>query len=168
LTDQNRYLNAEEARQVREFVDQHSANPPADADPILDDLDRILLTSEPMNTIETTNALLTTRALESQQRGQRSSVPDKVLQAVQNDQAFADLDDVLWAGVREQAPLSEDGGWSHLDKVAAEIKAGHKARQQDEARAAKEGAATSRRFMGTGFSQERSVSAEEFERRRRG
>jgi hypothetical protein len=165
MTDPNRYLNAEESRQVREFAEQYRGDDqPSDADQVIDDLDRILLKNEPINTIELVNSLLTTRALEAQKKAEHSSVPTRVLQSMAADDAMADLDDCLWQNVRDSSPLSEDGGWGHLDKVVGEIEAGHKARRKDEARAAKERQATARRFMGTGFSQERSISAAEFYR----
>jgi hypothetical protein len=163
----DRYLNTEESRQVREFVDQYSTNPPADADSVLDDLDRSILKSEGLSTIENVNALLTTRALEAQQRGERSSVPTRVLQSIAADDAMADLDDCLWQGVRDQAGPTEDGGWGHLDKVVEEIEAGHKARQKDEARAARERASTAKRFMGTSFDPKKGIPAEQFERGKR-
>jgi hypothetical protein len=165
MSEQSRYLNAEESRQVREFSDQYRGDDqPSDADQVIDDLDRILLKSEPINTIELVNSLLTQRTLEAQQRGQQSSIPERVRASINADDAMADLDDCLWQNVRDSSPLSEDGGWGHLDKVVGEIEAGHKARRKDEARAAKERQATARRFMGTGFSQERSISAAEFYR----
>jgi hypothetical protein len=166
MSEQNSpYLNAQEVREVREFVDQHSAHPPADADQILDDLDRIILKSESLNTVELTNSLLTQRALESQQREQRSSVPASVQIAIQNDDALADLDSAIASHVRGNAPLAEDGGEAYRIGRMKEIEADQKVAEQQRARAEKAAKQTAARFAGTGFSQERSISADQFYRR---
>jgi hypothetical protein len=166
MTDPNRYLNAEESRQVREFAEQYRGDDqPSDADQVIDDLDRILLKNEPINTIELVNSLLTTRALEAQKKAEHSSVPTRVLQSMAADDAMADLDDCLWQNVREQSPLSEDGGWAHLDKTAAELVEGQKVVKGQREAAARERQATARRFNGFAY---RTVSEAQFYRGRKG
>jgi hypothetical protein len=166
-SEQSRYLSADEQRQVNEYADQYRENPPDFADQITDDLDRLLLQSEPIPTLETVNALAYTRRVEAERRVGSQAIPENVRQACANDDAMASLDDVLWQNVRDQAGITEDGGWAHLDKTCNELTAGQKASQKNEARAAQERKATARRFMGTGFSQERTITAEEFYRRKR-
>jgi hypothetical protein len=123
MTDPNRYLNAEESRQVREFAEQYRGDDqPSDADQVIDDLDRILLKSEPINTIELVNSLLTQRTLEAQQRGQRSSISPSVQNAIQNDDAMSDLDTLIFQGIRDRAPLAEDGGEAHMNATYNEIR----------------------------------------------
>jgi hypothetical protein len=145
---------------VREFVDHYDENA-ADADPVLDALDRSILKSEGLSTIESVNSLLTTRALESQQKVERSSVPTRVLQSIAADDALASLDDALFQSVREQAPLSEDLGAAHLDAAYAEIEAAQKVVKGQKERAAQARAQTARRFMGFGY---KTVTAKQFER----
>jgi hypothetical protein len=160
MTEQNRYLNAEEARQVREFVDHYDENA-ADADPVLDALDRSILKSECLSTIESVNSLLTTRALESQQKVEHSSVPTRVLQSIAADDAMADLDDAIFEGVRRNAPFSEDLGAAHLDAAYAEIETAQKVVKGQKERAAQERKETAARFMGFKY---RTVGGSEFDR----
>jgi hypothetical protein len=164
MSEQNRYLNAEESRQVREFVDQHNTNPPADADSILDDLDRSILKSEGLSTIETVNSLLTARALDAQQRGQGSSISPSVQNAIQNDDAMADLDNLIFQEIRDRAPLAEDGGEAHMNATYNEIAEAEKKVKRQQGRAAQEMAETARRFMGFGY---KTVSADQFYRGRK-
>jgi hypothetical protein len=167
MSEQSRFLNADEARLVNQYADEYRENPPDFADPITDELDRIILSNEGVPTLETVNALAYTRRVEAERRVASQGIPENVRQACANDDALAQLDDCLWQNVRDSSPLSEDGGWGHLDKVVEEIEAGHKARQKDEARAARERASTAKRFMGTSFDPKKGIPAEQFERGKR-
>lgn len=103
MTD--RYLNADEARQVNDYTREYFENPPDTADPILDDLDRTILKSEGFPTLETVNGLSAVRNREHAQRAEQVSISPKVAQAVMNDDVMADLDDAIAQHVRDNAPL---------------------------------------------------------------
>jgi hypothetical protein len=166
MAESNRYLNETESYLVGEYMSEYSKNPPQGADEILDALDKSILRSEGLPQLETLNSLIRERAKEEQQRGEHSSVPTRVLQSIAADDCLADLDNAIWAGFRDQSPLSEDGGQSHAEKAYQEIVTAAQKVAKERERAARANARTAKRF-GSGFSQERSVSAAEFERRGR-
>jgi hypothetical protein len=165
MTDENRYLNADESRAVNDYAAQYFENPPEGADSVLDDLDRSILKSEGLPTLETANALAYTRNAEAAQRPQQGPIPLRVRNAIANDDALAALDDVIVQGIRDRAPLSEDGGAAHLNATYDEIAEAEKKVKREQGKAAREMAETARRFMGFGY---KTVSADRFYRGRKG
>ena len=142
-------------------------NPPDFADPITDELDAIILKSEGIPTLETVNALAYTRRVEAERRveNRRREISPKALQSIAADDAMAALDDCLWQNVRDQAGVTEDGGWAHLDKTAAELVEGQKVVKGQREAAARERQATARRFNGFGY---KTVTEKQFYRGKKG
>jgi hypothetical protein len=164
-SEQSRYLNADEQRQVNEYADQYRENPPDFADQITDDLDRLILQSEALPTLETVNSLAYTRRVEAERRVESRGIPENVREACAADDAMADLDDSLAAHVRGNAPLSEDGGESYRAARLEEVETGQAEVKRQRERAEKAAKQTAARFMGTSFGPEGKVTAEQFYRR---